>query len=329
MKIGLIDCDGHNFPNLCLMKISAFHKNKGDEVEWYEPFKGLVREYDIVYCSKVFSFSQDYEFPIYAKKVIKGGSGYAIRLEDGIEVYDTEKDKPLDDEIEHQYPDYTLYPKMTKNTAYGFLTRGCPYGNIHEYCHVGKKEGLCSHKVADLEEFWKGQKKIILSDPNILACKDHMELLEQLARSGAKVEFNQGVDIKLINKENLEVIKKIDLISVNFAFDRYEEKDLIEPKLKAFKEATGYRRDKVSCYVLTNFESRSKGIAEEIKHALYRMEFLRSLDFQPYIMIYDKEHCEGIYKKIQRYSKPIFFWKYRTFEEYLKAEYKNHVEIPK
>ena len=85
-KVGLIDVDGHNFPNLPLMKLSAWHKRKGDEVEWYEPFKGILEEYDIVYMSKVFSdeYTKDYEFPVYAKKVVKGGTGYAIKKETGI-----------------------------------------------------------------------------------------------------------------------------------------------------------------------------------------------------------------------------------------------------
>lgn len=88
-KVGLIDVDGHNFPNLPLMKLSAWHKRKGDEVEWYEPFKGILEEYDIVYMSKVFSdeYTKDYEFPVYAKKVVKGGTGYAIKKETGIERY--------------------------------------------------------------------------------------------------------------------------------------------------------------------------------------------------------------------------------------------------
>lgn len=174
MRIGLIDVDGHNYPNLPLMKLSAWHKQKGDLVEWYEPFKGLLDEYDIVYMSKIFSFSPDYQQPIYAKKIYKGGSGYCIRLENGKEIYDKKKEQNLPYEIEHIYPDYTIYPEQTKNTAYGFLTRGCPRGC--EFCHVGCKEGERSHKVADLSEFWRGQKNIILCDPNILACRDQIEL---------------------------------------------------------------------------------------------------------------------------------------------------------
>ena len=242
MKIGLIDVDRHNYPNLPLMKISAWHKAKGDNVRWYEAFDGLVEKYDKVYMSKVFSFTPDYEYPIYADEVEKGGSGYCIELVDGKEIYHKERDNSLPEEIEHIYPDYSLYPDQTKDTAYGFLTRGCPRGC--GFCHVEAKEGRCSKKVADLSEFWRGQKNIILCDPNILACKDHMELLQQLADSGAKVNFNQGLDIRLVNDRNIELLKQIRLNGIHFAFDRWQDKDIIEPKLREFAKKTGYNRNK-------------------------------------------------------------------------------------
>ena len=144
MKIGLIDVDGSRFPNLALMKISAWHKSIGDSVEWYTPFE----HYNRVYVSKVFSFSEDWREPINADEVIRGGSGYAITLKDGREQYNATADKPLPYEVEHIYPDYSIYPMYTKDTAYGFLTRGCPRGC--GFCHVAAKEGGVSHKVADL-----------------------------------------------------------------------------------------------------------------------------------------------------------------------------------
>lgn len=81
MKIGLIDVDGHNYPNLPLMKISAYHKNKGDSVRWYEPFDGLIEEYDKVYLSKVFSFTSDYISPIYSKEIVRGGVRILHRID--------------------------------------------------------------------------------------------------------------------------------------------------------------------------------------------------------------------------------------------------------
>lgn len=307
MRIGLIDVDGHNYPNLPLMKISAWHKSQGDHVEWYEPmFSGHM---DKVYMSKVFSFTPDYEYYIDADEVVKGGSGYSIELVDGKEIYHKERDRDLPQEIEHIYPDYSLYPEYTKDTAYGFLTRGCPRGC--GFCHVASKEGKCSYKVADLSEFWKGQKNIVLCDPNILACPEHIDLLRQLADSKATVNFNQGLDIRLINDRNLNLLKEIRLDSIHFAFDRWQDKDIIEPRLRKFAEKTGYNRSKgrVMVYILTNFDT-------SIEQDIYRIQLCRELNFSPYPMIYDKEHCKPIYRDLQRWCSNFIFWRVKTFEEY-------------
>lgn len=215
MKIGLIDVDGHNFPNLALMKASAYHKAKGDEVEWHIP---LMR-YDIVYVSKVFGdeYSSMDMTVIQADKIVYGGTGFAIKIIDGKEVYQKTEDGVLSEEMEHIYPDYSLYPMYTKNKAYGFLSRGCP--NNCAFCHVTQKEGFESHKVADLCEWWSGQKQIVLLDPNILACRQHIELLEQLAQSGARVDFTQGLDARFITEQNLEVLSRIKIKTMHFAFD--------------------------------------------------------------------------------------------------------------
>ena len=92
----------------------------------------------MVYVSKVFSFTPDYEYYIDADEIIKGGSGYCIDLVDGKEIYHAERDRQLPPEIEHIYPDYSLYPELTKDTAYGFMSRGCPRGC--NFCHVAAKE---------------------------------------------------------------------------------------------------------------------------------------------------------------------------------------------
>ncbi len=135
MRVGLVDVDGHDFPSIPLMKLSSWHKSRGDSVDWYRPLtSGHV---DRVYLSKVFSFTPDYPFFIDADEVIRGGSGYAIKTVDGREVYDKAADNPLPYEVEHAYPDYGLYG--ITDTAYGFLTRGCPRGC--DFCHVEAKEG--------------------------------------------------------------------------------------------------------------------------------------------------------------------------------------------
>ena len=156
MRIGLIDIDYNgSFPNIPLMKISAWHKAQGNSVEFYMPFS---HRYDTVYISKIFSWSEDYKDVINADSVICGGTGYQIDNLDGIEFFNTNPSfanriflNKLPEHIEHIYPDYSLYPTLCKDTAYGFLTRGCPRGC--SFCHVAAKEGKCSVKVADLGEF--------------------------------------------------------------------------------------------------------------------------------------------------------------------------------
>ncbi|MGN0554832.1 MAG: hypothetical protein ACI4LI_02925, partial [Candidatus Fimenecus sp.] len=87
-KIGLLDVDGHNFPNIPLMKISAYHKQMGDDVEWVMP----IQHYDKIYKSKIFSFTPDFEGILQCDELFEGGSGYAIHLENGKEVYEKEKE---------------------------------------------------------------------------------------------------------------------------------------------------------------------------------------------------------------------------------------------
>lgn len=295
MRIGLIDVDGHNFPNLPLMKIAAWHKSQGDIVEWYEPmFSGHM---DKVYMSKVFSFTPDYPYYIDADEIVKGGTGYCISLVDGKEEFDKRKHFNMSEEVEHIYPDYSIYydkiPKV-RDTAYGFLTRGCQCDC--DFCHVAQKEGKCAVKVADLSEFWNGQKNIVLLDPNITACRDWRELFQQLIDCNAWVDFSQGLRIHMMTKEKAEMLKQMKVKQVHFAWDKYEDKEIVVPKFKQFKEITQWDKRKLSVYVLTNFNTTHEQDIE-------RIYTLRELGYWPYVMIYDKEHLPKghITRKLQRW----------------------------
>ena len=311
MRVGLIDVDGHNFPNIPLMKISAWHKSRGDHVEWYYPL--ISGHMDKVYLSKVFSFTPDYEYHIDADEVVKGGSGYAIKLVDGTEAYDKSLDRDLPEEIEHIYPDYSLYPRMTDGWAYGFLSRGCPRNC--PFCHVSQKEGRRSYKVADLSEFWRGQKNIMICDPNILACPDHMDLLQQLVDSKATVELNQGIDVRMVTDENLELLKRIPMRKIHIAYDNPSDREMIEPKIEQLVKATGWNKDKcgLQCYILVNYNST-------LEEDIHRIEFCRRLKIAPFTMIYDKEHCSQVYRDLQRWSCNRFiFASVKKFEDYRRS----------
>lgn len=295
MNIGLIDVDGHNFPNLALMKISAYHKAQGDTVEWWWGFG----QYDRVYMSKVFddTYSPDIPEPYNAREIIKGGTGYGM-------------DNQLPDEIEHMFPDYSLYPSMTQDTAYGFMTRGCP--NNCPFCIVSGKEGRQSRKVADLREWWAGQKEIVLMDANILACRDHMELLEQLAASGAWVDINQGIDARLLTQENIAVLKRIKIKDVHFAWDLMQNSDRIIQGLNLWMKNGKKNRSGAwgTVYVLTNYDTT-------MDENLYRIYKLRNMGFDPYVMVYDKPHAPKEIRRLQRWcNSRHIFKKCPLFEAY-------------
>lgn len=260
MKVGLIDVDSHNFPNLPLMKLSAFHKNSGDDVEFVQD----GGKYDLVYMSKVFTESTEPDIDFVAPKIIRGGSGYDLK-------------NRLPYEIEHTYPDYSLYPKY--KFALGWLTRGCPHCD-HPFCITPEKDGVVSVKVANLSEFWNGQKEIKLLDQNILACKDRIELLDQLHESGAWVEFNGGMDIRFVNDEIAKYLSTMKVKVHHFAWDNPKEN--LEDRFKWLRPYLPQADQNIAVYVLTNYWST---IEEDLK----RIYFLRDHGYQPYVMIYDKQ----------------------------------------
>lgn len=314
MKIGLIDVDGHNFPNLALMRISAYHKSRGDQVEWW--WSDFVH-YDIVYMSKVFSnaYTPDVPEPVNADKVIKGGTGYSISLgEDGEEHLDISKNTVLPPEIEKMFPDYSIYPEYP--FAVAMTSRGCPRGC--KPCHVWKKEGRRTIKVADVKDFWipkkdgdpfSGQREIKVLDANLTACIEKRDLLRQYKETGAWIDFTQGLDIRLLNEEDVRDLNEMKIKRIHFAWD--DPEDDLEEKFKEFSKnfrIKDYRRKTVYC--LTNFKST-------IEQDLYRIYTLRDLGFTPYVMIYNKPDAPIVARKLQRWcNNQIIFKSTKKFEEF-------------
>ena len=291
IRIGLIDVDSHNFPNLCLMKLSAYHKAQGHQVCFWNP----LFYFDVVYKSRVFTdtYSKDNITVKNAGQVIKGGTGYGYGSD-------------LPDEIEHSYPDYSLYPQYSE-TAYGFLSRGCPRGC--GFCIVGGKEGRKSRKVADLSEFWRGQREIKLMDANLLACPDHEKLLLQLAESRALVDFSQGLDIRLITRDNVALLNQVRTKTVHFAWDNPDE-DLTR-YFRQFLEWTSIRNPRLRrVYLLTNYGSTHE-------QDLYRVETLRQMGFDPYVMIYERPTAPPITRHLQRWvNNKRLFYAIPSFSDY-------------
>lgn len=306
MRIGLIDVDGHNFPNLALMRISQYHKQKGDIVEWW--YSDFIH-YDIVYKSKIFSdvYTKDSADPINADLVIKGGTGYCIKTENGVEIFDKSIHKNLPEEIEKCSPDYSIYPQF--DFAVSMTSRGCPRGC--GFCHVASKEGRCSVKVANVSDFWNGQKEIRVLDPNITACKEKEDLFNQYISTNAIIDFTQGLDIRLLTETDIKLINRMRLRTLHFAWDNPKEN--LEPMFSFFSKRFTRRLDKGTVYVLTNFNS-------SMEENLYRIYTLRSLGFKPYVMIYNKPNASKEIRSLQRWcNNKIIFNACPDFLDYKKT----------
>lgn len=222
MRIGLVDVDGKGsgYPNLALMKISAYHKAQGDVVEWANPMFG---NYDKVYKSKVFTFSED-DGDIYDCEVIKGGTGYDIHTK-------------LPAEIDAMQPDYTIY-NIDPKIAYGFLTRGCP--NKCKWCVVPIKEGKVQ-AYRDVDDIAvDGRTTLILMDNNILASDYGLAQIEKIIERGYRVDFNQALDARLITPKIAELLAKVKWIDViRLGCDTPKQVEECERAMKLIDEARG------------------------------------------------------------------------------------------
>ena len=204
MNIGLLAIDS-NYPNLALMKISAYHKETGDNVEWYNP----LNHYEKVYAAKVFTFTPNYGFYIHADEVEFGGTGIDIH-------------KTLPEEMDSCTPDYSLYPSIDSRTAYGFLTRGCT--NRCKWCVVPQKEGNI-RPYMDVDDIAvDGRNRLILMDNNVLASDYGLSQIEKIVRKGYHVDFNQGLDARLVTEEVARLLARVKWIKrIRFGCDTYQQ----------------------------------------------------------------------------------------------------------
>lgn len=264
IQIGLIDVDGHNFPNLALMKIARYWKEQGADVRWYDPFS----HFDKVYMSKVFTFTADYQYCISnADDIEKGGTGYMLY------------DKKLPEYIDQMQPDYSIYKHLIDdNTAIGFLTRGC-IRNC-KWCIVPKKEGKISAYMDIDDVAIEGRKNIILMDNNVLASAHGLEQIAKIAERQFKIDFNQAMDCRLVTSDIAELLARVRWNRyARFSCDTSAE---LQPIFKACEllKQKGYNKE-VFVYVL---------LTEDIHECLDRINRLRSFKTlrlipfaQPYI----------------------------------------------
>lgn len=249
--IGICDCDNTSFPNLALMKISAWHKKQGDNVEIFQPL--MSRFYDQIYASKVFKFTL--KKPYLPSSANVGGIGY--------------NDSILPENIEHIMPDYDLYQT---DCAMGFITRGCP--NKCSWCVVPEKEGNIKAN-AELEEFYLNQHKIVLLDNNILAHEHGIKELQKIADKKIILDCNQGLDARLVDDDIAKLLAKIKFEKIRFACDSSSQMQPVKSAIEKIRKFSG-KKGSFFIYVLV----------KDIESALDRVEFLRSIGADPFAQPY-------------------------------------------
>ena len=252
MRIAVHDADKENFshkrkpfPNYALMKISAYHKSVGNTVEWWNKTK----DYDLVYSSKVFSFTP--ENPYLPADVIKGGTGYGLFSD-------------LPPEIDEVFPDYSLYPDC--DYAIGYITRGCP--NHCRWCVVPHKEGAIKPYRTWQQLVRPDSDKLVLMDNNILAGEYGIKQLESLIDSGYKIDLNQGMDARLVTREIAEILSKLKWIKyLRFSCDTTAQIEHIQ-KTAEMLGKHGIKPYRLFIYLL---------VTEDLDNAEYRVEQLKKL----------------------------------------------------
>ena len=289
MLVGLHDSDKTDFPNYALMKISAWHKAQGDTVEWWIPFL----QYDRVYSSKVFTFTE--ECPYLPPDTIKGGTGYGI--------YDE-----LPQEIDDMFPDYSIYPKV--DYAIGFLTRGC----IRKcpWCVVPKKEGKIRPYRTWQEIKRPDSRDIVFMDNNVLACPHGVEQMKDMIGKKVRVDFNQGLDARLITPDIAEILSKLKWIRhIRMSCDTDAMLDVVLTAIKRLQDC-GVKPYKVFVYLLV------QDIESAERRALALREVGADAFAQPYRDFTNNTEPDDELKRLERWvnHKAIF----NTVERF--ADYK-------
>ena len=252
-KIGLHSSDGNRYPNLALMKLSAWHKSIGDKVEWFMP----LNKYDKVYSSKVFTFSPTDPYLVAGSE--RGGTGYGMT-------------NTLPEHIEHVMPDYSIYSEC--DYSMGFLTRGCP--NKCSWCIVPSKEGNI-HANASFEEFYrKDSRDIVFMDNNVLASEHGLREIERLGKTKLRVDFNQGLDARLIDDGIAKLLSELLWLKpVRLACDTKSQMPSIKKAVEMLRKHNTTPKN-YFCYVLV----------KDIDDALERVMFLKDLGVDPFCQPY-------------------------------------------
>lgn len=266
-KVGIIQVDG-KFPNLALMQVASFHEHKGDSVHWYEG-NLFADQYDIIYASKIFSFSPTPDLP---KHAMLGGTG--------IDFFNR-----LPQEIESSIPSYSLYPECTYHI--GFSMKGCRFAC--KFCCVPKKEGRpkVNSAIDGLLTNPIGGNRLMLLDNDFFGGSNWEENLLRIIDLKLKVCFIQGLNIRIITADQAALLKQCNYTNsrfnqkyLTFAWDRYNDGKLVEKGIEICNNA-GIPCNHMQFFVLIGFDTTHDQDYERVMK-------LREKGCMPFVMPFNK-----------------------------------------
>jgi hypothetical protein len=294
MKIRLTQLDG-KLPNLALMKLSYWHKSKGDEVYFKQSVTKDVFEpdYDIVYGSTIFTSSAKkvgifkQQFP----NAVIGGTGYdmKIKVETLIGCGD----------YEYENYDYSIYPDFKHSI--GFTQRGCRLRC--SFCVVPQKEGKMA-VVNPINKIWREgtERKLHLLDNDFFGQPAWKERSQEIIDGKFKVCFNQGINVRLIHKEGAEMLAKMKYMDDQFktkriytAWDNRRDEHIFMKGIKIMTDA-GIKHNQILVYMLCGYWE-----GETFDDIYYRFERMKDMGIMPYPMIHADAKNYKELKKFQRW----------------------------
>jgi|TARA_Y100000310_G_scaffold169213_1_gene169247 hypothetical protein len=282
-------------PNLALMRLANHYHNRGDQVEWW---LGPLFNYDKVFASKIFEFTPD-DLPDYVKR---GGTGFAW-------------DSKLDDDVDPGHSGgWFMYPKYSNHI--GFSERGCRLNC--SFCVVPQKEGKPKFEssIGDLLTNPRGEDRLVLLDDDFLGHPNVIDVLNELIGRKLEVNFIQGLNIRLITEEQANLLAQVRFRSnsfknksVSFAWDRAKDARIVKKGFERCLEA-GLKPYQMQFYILVGYDSTPE-------EDLERVETLRALGADPYVMAYDR--TVKYQRRFQRWVNHRAIFNSVSWKEYARA----------
>jgi len=296
MHILLVEPDYYTkYPSLGLLKLASYHKLTGDTVELVRGRASPAHRPDRIYVTSLFTYAWKpvhetvkHFKNLYPEVELVLGGIYASLMPDHASTSGADHVHiGLFPEAEELLPDYSLVPNWGGSII--FASRGCV--NECGFCAVPRLEGkLNAVKYSIKPLIYPGHTKVILWDNNILGAPNWRHILDELRELGLKVDFNHGLDARLVTFEVAEKLSALKMNVIRLAYDYYGIGPSVKRAIQHLADA-GVRRRKIIVYTLFNYTDSPDDFFYRVRDLLdwavvsYPMRFepLDSLEKNKYV----------------------------------------------